>query len=250
MSDALVRAFGWRAALMHGDPTSFDRWNWLRKHLRTGGGRTLDAGCGSGTFTLYAASVGNEALGISHADQAKAERRARICGLPNARFMQHDLRKLDELVGKIGPFDQIMCFECLEHIRDDRSVVQNLAAMLKPGGRIMITVPYKYYRHLIGDVLSETEDGGHVRWGYTHDEMSEILDTGGLRTIEKDYVSGVLAQQISNAQRVIARAPGVGGLGAWALTFPLRPMVAFDRLLTGAIGYPYLSIGVVAEKSS
>ncbi len=248
LSDGLVRAFGWRAALMHGDPTSFDRWIWLRKHLRPGPVRTMDAGCGSGSFTLYAASVGNDAVGISHADPTKAERRARISGLQNAQFVQYDLRNLQDLIPKMAPFDQIFCFECLEHIRDDRAVVRNMAAMLKAGGKMMITAPYKYYKHLIGDSLSETEDGGHVRWGYTHEEMGDILEVAGLQVVVKDYVAGILSQQISNAQRVIARAPGMGGLGAWALTFPLRPIVSFDRLLTDKLRYPYLSIAMVATK--
>ncbi|HSY21369.1 MAG TPA: class I SAM-dependent methyltransferase [Polyangiaceae bacterium] len=247
LADALIHAFGWRGALLHGDPTSFDRFRWLRKHLRPGPLRTLDAGCGSGTFTLFAASIGNEAVGISHGDQRKAQRRARICGL-GAQFLQHDLRRLAELVHELEPFDQVLCFECLEHIMDDRTVVRHLSRLVKPGGQLLVTVPYKHYRRLLGDKISPVEDGGHVRWGYTHEEMAAILAEQGLRVIEQDTVSGVVSQKIANAQRVLARAPVAGGLAGWALTLPFRPLVGVDRVVTRAIAYPYLSIAVVAVK--
>ncbi|MGH7934815.1 MAG: hypothetical protein ACREQN_16860, partial [Candidatus Binataceae bacterium] len=63
--NALVRLLGWRATVLHGDPMTLDRWRWLKRHLRAGRLRTLDAGCGSGAFTMYAAKIGNEAVGIT-----------------------------------------------------------------------------------------------------------------------------------------------------------------------------------------
>ena len=34
MSDLLVRLFGWRATLVHGDPLVYDRWRWINRRLR------------------------------------------------------------------------------------------------------------------------------------------------------------------------------------------------------------------------
>src|SRR4051812_41985382 len=65
MSDLLVRVLGWHATVLHGDPQTYARWTWFRKHLLSGPIRVLDAGCGSGAFTMAAARRGNDALGLS-----------------------------------------------------------------------------------------------------------------------------------------------------------------------------------------
>ncbi len=58
MSDLLVRALGWRATVLHGDPQAYALWTWFRG--------VLDAGCGRGAFTMAAALRGNDALGLSN----------------------------------------------------------------------------------------------------------------------------------------------------------------------------------------
>ena len=32
----LIRLFGWKATIFHGDPSVADRWEWLRDHLEKG----------------------------------------------------------------------------------------------------------------------------------------------------------------------------------------------------------------------
>ena len=83
MRNTLVRIFGYYATLFHGDAAVFDRWIWLKKRIIRGPVRTLDVGCGSGAFSLYAAKVGNEVLGISFDEKNNktAEKRAEILHL-------------------------------------------------------------------------------------------------------------------------------------------------------------------------
>jgi len=247
MNDDLVKLFGWKATVFHGDPAGFDRWRWLVRHLQPGPLRTLDAGCGSGAFTLYAAKIGNEALGLSF-DQRNTEvarTRANILGVFNARFLQVDLRDLSQVSEDLGLFDQIICFETIEHIMDDHRLMADLSSLLKPGGRLLLTTPYKHYRHLFGDKLSVSEDGGHVRWGYTHEEIRRLFDQYGLEVQVEGYISGFVSQQITNLQRILSR---LQGKLAWAFTFPLRVFQWVDRPLTRVLGYPHLSIGVVGVK--
>ncbi|WP_207493426.1 methyltransferase domain-containing protein [Aridibaculum aurantiacum] len=45
-------------------------------------------------------------------------------------------------------FALTICTNLLEHVEDINLVVQNLVAITKPGGHILITVPYKYRIHL------------------------------------------------------------------------------------------------------
>lgn len=247
MNNLLVRILGWHATVLHGDPCVFDRWLWLKKRLRPGPLRTLDAGCGSGAFTMYAARIGNDALGLSFDEHnnAAAAGRAQILRIPGARFTHVDLRELDRRLPSLGVFDQIICLETIEHILDDRKLAKNLSALLKPGGRLLLTTPYKHYRRLLGDRLSATEDGGHVRWGYTHGEMRALFAGQGLEVVEESYISGVVSQQLTNLMRLLSC---VHPYFAWIAVFPLRIFQVFDAPLTRALRYPPLGIGVVAIK--
>jgi 2-polyprenyl-3-methyl-5-hydroxy-6-metoxy-1,4-benzoquinol methylase len=206
----------------------------------------LDAGCGSGAYALYAAVIGNEVLGLSF-DQRNTEvarTRASILGI-NARFLEVDLKDLSKVVEELGLFDQIICFETIEHIMDDHRLMADLSSLLIPGGRLLLTTPFKYYRRLFGDKLSTSEDGGHVRWGYTHEEIRRLFDQYGLETQVEEYISGFVSQQVTNLQRILSR---VLGILAWAITFPLRVLRWTDKPLTRVLGYPYLSIGVIGVK--
>jgi len=97
--NTLVKIIGYQATVLHGDPAVFDRWVWLRRNLMSGSLRTLDAGCGSGAFTMYAAKIGNDAIGISFDERNNrvAEERANLLKIKNIRFITGDLRKLSEI---------------------------------------------------------------------------------------------------------------------------------------------------------
>jgi len=248
MSDILVKLLGWRATVLHGDPTTYDRWKWLKRHLLPGSLRTLEAGCGSGAFTMYAAKIGNHAVGISFDERNMrvAKTRSEILHLDDIRFIVGDLRELDKYSAGLGKFNQIICFETIEHILNDRKLVSDLAALLQPGGRILLTTPYKHYVPLLGDKLSDTEDGGHVRWGYTFEEIRKLFDEAGIDVITEEYISGFISQKITNLIRRLGMKmphPIV-----WAASFPLRILGFLDIPFTDLIRYPYLSIGVAGVK--
>jgi 2-polyprenyl-3-methyl-5-hydroxy-6-metoxy-1,4-benzoquinol methylase len=247
MSNTLVKLLGWRATILHGDPAVVDRWKWLRRHLAAGPLDTFDAGCGSGAFTLYAASVGNRAVGMSfdEANQRKAEERGRILGLPNARFVAGDLRELGRFPGPLGPFDQVICCETIEHVLDDGRLVADLAALLRPGGRLLVTTPYKHYRPLRGDRVSGVEDGGHVRWGYTHEELRALLSAHGVEVVAEEFLTGAVTQKLMNLMRRIGE---VSARAAWGVTFPLRVLRVLDPLVTSLTRYPPLSVAVVGVR--
>ncbi|HEX2190399.1 MAG TPA: class I SAM-dependent methyltransferase [Longimicrobiaceae bacterium] len=247
LQDHLVRALGWNATILHGDPTVVDRWRWLRRHLRAGPLRTLDAGCGSGAFTMYAAMQGNRALGIAdnERDIDKACRRAELLGVSGVDFVAGDLRRLDEFGESLGAFDQVLLFECIEHILNDDKLVADLAARMKPGATILLTTPYRDHRPLFGERTTEVEDGGHVRFGYTHDEVAALFERHGIEVVAREYIGGLVAQKLASMQFALCR---VNPYVAWAATFPFRVFHPLDGPLTRLTRYPHLSIGVVGRK--
>jgi len=98
-------------------------------------GRVLDVGCGTGEHALMAASRGLEATGIDSAPAAiaLAQAKARDRGL-TVRFLVHDALQLASLGRQ---FDVVL--DCgLFHVLDDddrRTFVENLRAVIQPGGR-------------------------------------------------------------------------------------------------------------------
>lgn len=245
MQDLLVRLFGWRALMIHGDPCVWDRYRWVRGRLRRDGLAMLDAGAGNGGFTILAAKLGNECLGLSFSagEMDAAARRARLCGAGGAGFEIRDLRSVGE--EGLGDFDEILCLEVIEHLLDDAGLMRKLAASLKPGGRILLTTPYASHRPLRGERLSTSEDGGHVRWGYSEAKLRELAVGASLQAVEVGYVSGFVSQRLTDVQRRLAARNRVLG---WGLTLPLRVLQPFDRPLTRLLDYPWLSIALVAER--
>jgi SAM-dependent methyltransferase len=247
MRNFLIRVLGWRATVLQGDTFVPERWRWLRSYLRSGQMRTLDAGCGRGAFTFYAAQIGNEALGLTdtEADARVAEGRAALLHLRGARFQVLDLRTLDQSDLPPDSFDQIICCEVIEHVRDDAKLLADLARLLKPGGRLLLTTPYKHHVKLWREKVSEVEDGGHVRFGYTHTDLADLLRPVAVDVTKTTYINGFISQQITNwYQLVSAIHPRL----AWLMIVPLRLLTILDPLLTSALRYPYMTVAAVGIK--
>lgn len=65
-----------------------------------------------------------------------------------------------------GAFDFVVCFQVIEHIKNDRLFVANLAELLKPGGRLLLTTPHA--------PMSLTRNPFHVR-EYEYAELEALL---------------------------------------------------------------------------
>ncbi len=249
----LVRWFGFPATLIHGDLLVLDRWNCLKKRLpRTKNGEKLiDIGCGTGAFSIGAALRGYEALGLSwdERNQRVAAQRAALCKAPLASFQVMDVRALDTRRDLVGRFDVVVSCENIEHIIDDRKLMRDMAACLKPGGRLLLTTPYYHYRAITaGDngPFCTQETGWHVRRGYTRDMLEGLCAQAGLVPDEFFFCSGILSQKFTGLFRVLS---GAHLWLAWGVVLPLRifpPLL--DPFLTRFFRWPYFTIGMTAHK--
>jgi SAM-dependent methyltransferase len=250
MPDTMLRAFGWKALLIHGDPCVLDRWLWLRRHLRKGRVRTFDAGCGNGAFSIYAARCGNEVLAASFSprEQEDARRRAETLGVSGIDFRTLDLRELDRHRDSLGLFDQIICLETIEHLTDDEGLVSTLVGMLEPGGQLLLTTPFDAHHPLYREERnpSPVEDGSHVRYGYSRERLREIAEGAGLEVASEGFISGAVSQKLTDLMR--RGSARLGRLAGWALVLALRPLVLLDRPLSRLLRYPHLSLGLSAVK--
>lgn len=250
----LVRAFGFPATLVHGDTLVLDRWLWLKRHLdrvAPGSKSLLDVGCGTGAFTIGAARRGYRSLGLSWdtRNQRVAQDRAKMCNAPLAQFDVQDVRRLDERSDLAGQFDVAICCECIEHILDDGKLMRDIARCLKPGGTVLLTSPNLVFKPMAFDneVLTTVENGGHVRRGYSSENLQSLCESSGFEPVEIDFCSGFLSQKLTSAKRIAGHwsADVVG----WAVVLPFRWI---PPILDGAVsrysGWPDYSITLVARK--
>jgi SAM-dependent methyltransferase len=101
------------------------------------GTTVLDGGCGMGRY-LRAASELHPALlaGIDLSSAARAARELTI-DLPEVAVLQGDLLRLPFAAGS---FDHIYSIGVIDHTPDPRRAFLSLAALLKPGGRIVFWI--------------------------------------------------------------------------------------------------------------
>jgi len=71
-------------------------------------------------------------------------------------------------------FDAIVAVNVLEHVTDDRAAVATLAALLRPGGRLLVYVPACPF------AFGPLDRGLEHRRRYTRRTLTQILDAGGL----------------------------------------------------------------------
>jgi 2-polyprenyl-3-methyl-5-hydroxy-6-metoxy-1,4-benzoquinol methylase len=247
----LVRLLGFPGTLIAGDPLVWDRWRWLKPCLQRHSGALLDVGCGSGAFSIGAACMGFRTLGLSwdERNQFVAGERAGLCKAAGARFQVLDVRKLDTRTDLREQFDVVICLENIEHILDDKKLMTDMAACLKSGGSLLLTTPNKRYRPIGPNPddgpLSTVEDGGHVRRGYTEDELVELCRHAGLMADRITYCSGFLSQKLACVLRILST---IHYLVGWAAILPFRWLPLFDPVVTPLLHWPGYSICLEARK--
>jgi SAM-dependent methyltransferase len=80
-----------------------------------------------------------------------------------------------------GAFDVVIAAEIMEHIPDDRAAIAEAVRVLRPGGRIAVTVPRWWPEQICWALSREYHEveGGHVRI-YRGDELLDRLRDAGL----------------------------------------------------------------------
>ncbi|MFW6108578.1 MAG: class I SAM-dependent methyltransferase [bacterium] len=197
------------------------------------GSRVLDAGCGDGTMAFRLARRGCRVVGVTYDAEAVAtlrQRRDREGFGPDQLDVQvHDLR---EGTPPGGPYDAALCFDVLEHLLDDRGALGHVAEAVRDGGRVLITVPDRSAPPLWGDTVSAVEDGGHVRAGYTREELEALVRGAGLRPVRWRGFGGFVAQTATNVSRRLERRAGRPWLWLRFLSLAaLRPLCRLDPLV-------------------
>jgi SAM-dependent methyltransferase len=94
----------------------------------------LEVGTATGFLTSELAAMGCTVTGIEQ-DPAMANLARQHC----TRMIEGDVETLD--LDQLGSYDAILLGDVLEHLRSPRVLLEQLSHKLKPGGKILISLP-------------------------------------------------------------------------------------------------------------
>ena len=155
----------------------------LRRYWRSGPRDVLDAGCGNGYLAWLAYKSGAQVVALSF-DTKSVEKAKKLLvefrGADPDR-LSFECANLYDLSEENRTFDEIICFEVLEHIKGDQIVAREFYRILRPGGVLHLCCPYRLHPRHQAEVLDEAEQGGHVRPGYTEAEYRALLEPLGFK---------------------------------------------------------------------
>jgi len=212
-----------------------------RRYIRPKpGDRMLDLGAGTGATTRWLQKFG-EVLAVDDSPLALAYCRKR--GLKVTRS------NMEHLKFRTSTIDAAFALDILEHVKDDRKALREIHRILKPGGKVLFTVPAYQW------LFSEHDEVCHHQRRYTLGEMAHKVGEAGLRTVRKSYCITFLLfplvallhfRNLFKSDRKIMAS--VVPLPAW-LNLPLVWMLDLENLLLRFINLPFgVSVILLAEK--
>jgi len=152
----------------------------MKKYGKFGNADMLEIGSGNGAFAFWLSRNGNY-----HVDAIELDSNfVSDCEAIKKEIKRDNLCFISEDASRKLPMDEkyniIFSSHVLEHIHDDTAVLVNAYEYLKPGGYLILQVPYGIPQKL------PTKEGfkiGHVREGYTESKIRGKLECVGFEVI-------------------------------------------------------------------
>ncbi|MGH6658970.1 MAG: class I SAM-dependent methyltransferase, partial [Sphingomicrobium sp.] len=146
---------------------------------------------------------------------------------------------------KSGHYDMIGAFDVIEHIAEDEAALESIARRLKPGGKLVMTVPAHQWMWSAHDVVN------HHRRRYSKAALRKLIEQSPLKLEAIGYFNSLLFP-LAVAERMVSKARGKDEsdlkLPAAPLNAALEQAFALERYLVGRLPLPPgLSLFAVAS---
>jgi SAM-dependent methyltransferase len=168
-------------------PDDPEPWQWERRRALLlaavrPGDSVLDLGCGAGRFVAALRGAGAEPIGVELAEAA-LERARRNAPGADLRLVEPD----GSLPLAHRSVDLVWCSEVLEHVADTDHVLLEVLRVLRPGGRLLVTVPF--HGRVKGALIALTRfeahfdpTGDHLRF-YTRRSLAATLRAAAFEAV-------------------------------------------------------------------
>jgi SAM-dependent methyltransferase len=160
-------------------------FNWQSRLVRPQlGTRVLEIGCGLGNFTAQLTDR-EMVVALDVDEDCVRKHRERFAAHPNITSLR--MSASDPAFCELAAYrpDSAVCLNVLEHIEDDRAVLQNASAVLPARGRLVLIVPA--FPALYGPIDSLL---GHYR-RYTRQSLTRLAAETGFRPAVLRYMNAV-----------------------------------------------------------
>jgi SAM-dependent methyltransferase len=150
------------------------------------GARVLDLGCGGGRHAFEAWRRGATVVALDRSEAELKEVRAVVGGMLAAGQLPDGApggAVNADALALAAPdrcFDAVIASEVLEHVWDDTGAIAELVRVLRPGGRLAVTVPTRWPERVCWalDYRYHDTPAGHVRI-YRQRDLEAKLEAAG-----------------------------------------------------------------------
>lgn len=186
----------------------------------------LDAACGEGYLARILAGQGAQVTGLDLAPRLIALARAKPAPAPITWGVADLSQPLPALAGQ---FDRVVSYLALNDVADYQGFSATLAAVLKPGGRLVIALnnPYSY---IVRNHVHNYFDSG-TAYSYRGMALQGVKVHFYQRTLE-EYLTAFLAAGLRLERLIDVPTP------AWML----NNAIPADKLLPPGYQFPYFMI--------
>ena len=139
----------------------------------------LEVGCGEGFVAEVLIKNNCQVIGIDYSREAISQ----ASKLPG-KYIQVDVFKYQPK----KKFSWIICSEVLEHLRDDKKALKLVYSWLKPGGKLLLSVP------TFMKLTQRLKNSGHERH-YEPSKLKDLISQIGFR-VEKERQWGCLSRRL------------------------------------------------------
>jgi SAM-dependent methyltransferase len=203
------------------------RNEWIARRLALLGvrapDRILELGCGGGCVAAHLASLGYAVTGV---DGQRALLELASTRAPRATFWLHDLRRGTQELPEKG-FDVVGLFDVLEHLDEPGEALEQAAAMARPLGLVVGTVP------AMQGLYSQVDAQAGHRLRYEREQLLELV--GGVaktRVIEVVGFNRVLVPMLWVQRKLVVVKGDRSATSRANLSVPPRPL---NQLLASAL---------------
>lgn len=182
------------------------RLAYVMNHVDLRGSETLDLGCGGGILSESLAREGASVTGIDASSKALGIARLHLHESDGVAVDYHHATAEAWAESHTAAYDVITCMEMLEHVPDPAPVMAACAAMLRPGGRLLVSTinrtPKAFALAIVGAeyVMGLLPRGTHEYASFIRpSEMTAVARSAGLQF---ESAEGLSYQPFSRTARL------------------------------------------------